>query len=133
MQAVRPTLLFYASVLADVLAISQVLFASDLPALLKSESIVKQEVKNDPSTILASIPFQLPTSLSSRSTSPPAPIKSIKSEAQTLPFLSHKRAITEEKVRVKVEVEVEVEGDDSLGERVKRRRRVAVVKEGESK
>jgi hypothetical protein len=106
------------------------LFASDLPALLKSESVVKQEVKTEPSTILASVPFPPPISLSSRSTSPPAQIKSIKSEAQTLPCLSRKRAVAEkkEKVKVKVEVEVEVEGDGSLGERVKRRRRVADVK-----
>lgn len=104
------------------------MFASDLPALLKSESVVKQEVKTEPSTILASVPFQPPISLFSRSTSPPAPIKSIKSEAQRLPCLSLKRAVTEKKVKVKVEAEVEVEGDGSMGERVKRRRRVADVK-----
>lgn len=111
------------------------LFASDLPALLKSEPSVKIDLAEPTLSVLASIPCQ-PTA--SPDGTPPPPLRSIKRENEPtvgapLPFRSTKLSTVVTKSgageAVKLEtrdVEISslgVEGADSLGERVKKRRR----------
>lgn len=129
----------------------QVLFASDLPALLKSEPAIKLDAPSDPPalSVLAPLPYQ-PTV--SASASPPPLLRSVKLEeppsagAAGLAFRSIKRSVVLTKLpaggTVKAEpLEGQDEGlragkgestdgagaDDSLGERVKKRRRVAAA------
>ena len=122
------------------------LFASDLPALLKSEPAIKVDVAEPTLSVLTPVACQ-PT-VSPDSGTPPPPLRFIKREidptkaALALTFRSTKRssAAAAEAVVTKAggggtvkletrEVELETreveDGADSLGERVKKRRRAA--------
>jgi hypothetical protein len=122
-----------------------VLFASDLPALLKSEPAIKVDVAEPTLSVLAPVACQ-PT-ISPDSGTPPPPLRSIKSEidptkaALALTFRSTKRSsaaaapvvtksggggtVKLETREVELETREVEDGADSLGERVKKRRRAA--------